>query len=274
MIVLKNPSNVSILSILVCFIISFIPSTGQSDDWDQYYNAERSAKDLMYSYEDLRKLNINETQRLISAICESDEEERAYVSSDVGQQVLYRVRDEYLKLEQRKNEALNMLNTVISDPKFQSKRSDAEQLLSNVMSNWQTIDRMTSYVRGSNHPVVSYMLTQGQQVDAYRKGRCTAAQVDTGNGFADCVGYDGNACLIVEFKPDNSRAISKGQQQLSAYKRGLESNPDKRQSLNSRSTYFSACQTFETRVDCYRLCPQVDEYGNFSNSAAEWRTGC
>lgn len=241
---------------------------------DEYYDAERSAKDLLYSYEDFKKLERSEIEALVNAICEADEDERRSVSSDIGSRARDKVRSEYDKTERRKNEAVAMLKAVIADQRFESKRSDAERLKSEVEEKWKAIDRMWDLLRGSNHPVVSFMLDKGKEEDEYRKGRCTAAQVDTGNGFADCVGYDGNACLIVEFKPNNSRAISKGLQQLKDYKAGLENNQSKRQDLNNKSSSFATCSKFDTRVDCYRLCPQIDSDGNFRSTSAEWSTNC
>jgi hypothetical protein len=143
-----------------------------------------------------------------------------------------------------------------------------------VEEKWKSIDKMYDVLRGSNHPVVSFMLDKGNEEDAYRKGRCTASQVDTGKGFADCVGYDGDDCLIVEFKPNNSSAISKGLGQLQDYKEGLESNADRRQELNNKSSRFSTCKTFQTRVDCYTLCPAIDDDGNFRSTSAVWSTDC
>src|SRR6185369_10453290 len=241
---------------------------------DDYYDAERSAKDLLYAYEDFKKLETSEIAALVNAICEADEDERRNVASDIASRVRDKVRSEYDKTERRKDEALRMLNAVIADKQYESKRSDAERLKSEVEDKWRAIDRMWDLLRGSNHPVVSFMLDKGKDEDDYRKGRCTAAQVDTGRGFADCVGYDGNSCLIVEFKPNNSRAISKGQQQLSDYKDGLENNSSKRQDLNNKSSSFATCKSFDTRVDCYRLCPQIDSDGNFRSTSAEWSTTC
>ena len=249
-------------------------STTRADDWEEYYKAERAAKDLLYSYEDFKKLEKSEIEGLVTAICDADEDERRNVSSDISSRVKDKVRTEYDKTERRKNEAIDMLKTVIADQRFESKKSEAESLKSDVEDKWKAIDRMWDVIRGSNHPVVSFMLDKGKEEDEYRKGRCTAYQVDTGNGFADCVGYDGNMCLIVEFKPNNSRAISKGLSQLRDYKDGLQNNASKRQDLNNKNSAFATCQTFDTRVDCYRLCPEIESDGNFKSTSTEWKTDC
>jgi hypothetical protein len=264
------------LRLAPALVASALLSSGMShaDEWDQYYNAERSAKDLLFSYEDFRRMEKTEIEALVKAICDADEDERKSVSSDSAARVRDKVRSEYDKVERRKTEALDMLKTVIDDKRFESKRSDAERLKSDVEDKWKSIDKMWDLVRGSNHPVVSFMLDKGKEEDDYRKGRCSAAQVDTGKGYADCVGYDGNSCLIVEFKPNNSRAISKGLNQLRDYKDGLENNASKRQDLNAKNSGFATCKSFETRVDCYKLCPAIDDDGNFKSVSTEWSTNC
>jgi hypothetical protein len=247
----------------------------KADDWDEYNDAERSAKDLLYSYEDFKKLDRSEVQSLVNAICQAEEEERKSVASDIGSRAREKVRSEYDKVERRKNEALDKLKKVIADDRFKDKRSDAESLKSQVEERWKSIDRMYDSMRGSNHPVVSFMLDKGKEEHDYREGRCTAREFETGNGRADCIGYDGNACLIVEFKPNNSRAISKGKEQLKDQSEALEKNADKRKELDDKSSSFSSCpKKFDTRVDCYMLCPEIDEEANFKSTSTSWSTDC
>jgi hypothetical protein len=272
----RNPLKATLYCLPIALLILALAGElyPRSSHVDEYYDAERSAKDLLYSYEDFKKLEKSEIEALVNAICEADEDERRSVSSDIASRAREKVRSEYDKTERRMNEAIGMLKAVIADPRFESKRSDAERLKSEVEEKWKSIDRMWDLLRGSNHPVVSFMLDKGNEEDSYRKGRCTASQVDTGNGYADCVGYDGNACLIIEFKPNNSRAISKGLRQLRDYKQGLENNQSKRQDLNNKSSSFATCSSFETRVDCYTICPQIDSDGNFRSTSTEWATSC
>jgi hypothetical protein len=73
-----------------------IASAGQSD---AYYNAERSAKDFLFSYyDDFKKMDRTEIQSLVQAVCDADEEERRSVASDIGSRTRDRVRTEYDKV--------------------------------------------------------------------------------------------------------------------------------------------------------------------------------
>lgn len=275
---MKSPSHrVTTASLALAFGVGALlhPHTGRADEWDQYYNAERSAKDLLYSYEDFKKMEKKEIEALVKAMCDADEDERKEVSSNIQSRARDKVRSEYDKVERRKNEALEMLKNVIGDDRFKSKRSDAERLKSDVEDKWKAVDKMWDLMRGSNHPVVSFMLDKGKAEHDYRRGRCSASEVDTGNGNADCIGYDGNACLIVEFKPNNTRAINKGWKQLDGYQKGLLNNPSKRQDLDKRSSSFPTCpKQFDIRVDCYTLCPEIDDDGNFKSTSTSWSTNC
>ena len=272
--------NQTVSVILSCAVVAgtgalFAARTAHAGDWDEYNDAERAAKDLLYSYEDFKKLDKSEMQALVAAICQAEEDDRKSVSSDSASRARDKVRAEYDKVERRKNEALDRLKKVIANDRFKEKRSDAESLKSQVEDKWKAVDRMYDYVRGSNHPVVQFMLDKGKEEHDYRQGRCTVKEFETGDGRADCIGYDGNACLIVEFKPNNSRAISKGKKQLKEQMDALEKNADKRKDLDGKSSAFPACPNrFETRVDCYTLCPEIDDEGNFKSTSASWSTNC
>jgi len=244
---------------------------GYAGEWE---DAERSSKDLLYSYEDFLKMERKEIGELVTAIAEAEEADRKSIASDISSRTRDKVRSEYEKVERRKNEALSMLNNVLGNNSLKEKHSEARNLKSQVEDRWRSIDRMYDKVRGSNHPVVAFMLEKGKEEHDYRQGRCTVKEFETGEGPADCIGYDGNACLIVEFKPDNQRAINKGRDQLSRYRNGITNNSSRRQDLNGRSSSFQGCKQFEIRVDCYKLAPEIDSEGNFRSTSTSWRTGC
>jgi hypothetical protein len=255
--------------------VSFLHiSTVRAGEWDPYYDAERSAKDLLYSYENFLKMEKQEIEALVTAIAESEEADRKSIANDVGSRTRDKVRSEYDKVERRKNEALAMLDKVIGNDFFKEKHNDARNLKSQVEDRWRSIDKMYDKIRGSNHPVVAFMLEKGKEEHDSRQGRCTVKEFETGEGPADCIGYDGNACLIVEFKPDNQRSINKGKGQLSRYLNGITNSSSRRLELNGKSSSFGSCSQFQTRVDCYKLSPEIDSEGNYRSTSASWRTGC
>lgn len=274
---MKNVDSMSWRSLLLTGIavvsLQVLPVHG--GEWDPYYDAERAAKDLLYSYyDDFRKLQVNETKALIQAIAEAEEEDRKSVASSAGDAARKRVDAAFDQVERRKNESVALLDKAIANPLFKEKHSEAQKLKEQVLERWQSIEKMSKSVRGANHPVVAFMLEKGKEAHDYRQGRCTAKEFETGEGRADCIGYDGNSCLIIELKPDNQRAIRKGQDQVARYVKSISSNQSRRDELNSKSSSFASCKQFETRVDCYKLMPEVDNDGNYRDVSASWRTGC
>jgi hypothetical protein len=37
---------------------------------------------------------------------------------------------------------------------------------------------------------------------------------------------------------------------------------------------FEKCKQFTYRVDCYRLCPKIDENGDLQEAHREWKRDC
>jgi hypothetical protein len=87
------------------------------------------------------------------------------------------------------------------------------------------------------------------------------------------------ACFVVELKPDNSRAVDKGEDQAARYVRELNDELKKPDSsvikkLIDTKRDFEKCKRFEAQVDCYRLCPDVNEDGEFREVSVSWRRSC
>src|SRR5262249_13487371 len=158
----------------------------RAGEWDEYYNAERSAKDLLFTYyDDFKKMDRREIQALVQAICDADEEERKSVASDVGSKPRDRVRAEYDKVEKRTTEAVAVLTRVLADDRLKETHSDARDLKNKVEERGKSIDKMYDSVRSSTHPVSPFMTDKGMEEHRSRRGRCPASEFETGNGPAD-----------------------------------------------------------------------------------------
>ena len=44
--------------------------------------------------------------------------------------------------------------------------------------------------------------------------------------------------------------------------------------LIDKNSDFAKCESFEGRVDCYKLCPSIDDEGNVREQNADWRKDC
>lgn len=248
-----------------------------SGNWS---DARNKAEEFKTRQQDLRKLVPEETRRVVTAICEADEEARRDAGRDASERVARKVNDQMSELERTRNDANRLLDDVISDDALKDNRDDAKRLKDDVAGRWESIERMSRSLRGANHPVVAFMLEQGQRAHKDRQSDCHASEVTLPSGRADCLmASGGDTCFVIELKPNNSRAIRQGTDQAARYRGDLNDElrkPDSdviKQLIRSRSD-FAKCKTFRPQVDCYTLCPTINEDGEFREARADWKRDC
>lgn len=260
--------------LLIVTLFVFVPLSAFSLP-DIYDDAERLATLVFDGYANLKKLDKDELKRLVEAICQADEEDRRAVSKDASDRVKDHVNYEYEKLERLKDEANVSLDKVLADNNFKDKHSKARDYKEKVRDTWDSIQRMTKSLRGANHPVVSYMLEKGQEVhrDYQTNSRnCHAYEWSTRSGRADCLyAPSGEVCQVVELKPDNSRAVSKGRGQARGYADDLNNDPKELEKLKNEKGAFKDCKRFVPIVMAYTLCPEISDEGEFRSVSVSWR---
>ena len=242
-------------------------------DWSAARDREGRFKS---EYEALRRLTPEETRRVVTSICEADDDERASVASDVHDRVASLIARKFDELERIKDETLRRLDEVISDDKLKDRRDEARRMRDDVSSRWGTIDRMTHSIRGKNHPVVRFTIEEGLRAHRDRQtssSYCDVYEYSLSSGRVDCI--QASSCTVIELKPDNRRSIERGAAQARSYMRELNESAEARKKLVERKSDFARCTRFEARVDCYRLCPEIDTDTNEMRSTyASWRTSC
>lgn len=247
-----------------------------SGDW----SAARSKADEFKSrQQDLRKLDPEETRRIVTAICDADEDARKDAGRDISDRVSREVNDKMSDLERVRNDANKLLDDVIGDDNLKDNRDDAKRMKEDVSTRWDAIERMSRSLRGANHPVVAFMLAQGQQAHTDRQRDCDASEIVLDSGHVDCVMASGEICTVIELKPQNSRAVSNGIDQYRRYVRSLNEELKKPGSdvikkLIDKKSDFAKCKSFEGRVDCYKLCPDINEDNEFREVRVDWRKDC
>lgn len=215
----------------------------------------------------------------MAAICEADESARKDAGRDASDRVAREVNDKLSDLERVRNDANKLLDDVISDDNLKDNRDDAKRIKEDVSTRWDSIERMSRSLRGANHPVVAFMLTQGRQAHSDRQRDCDATEVVLDSGRADCLMATGETCSVIGFKPQNSRAISGGTDQYRRYVRDLNEQLKKPGSdvikkLIDKKGDFAKCKNFEGRVDCYKLCPDINEDNEFREIRVDWKKDC
>ena len=246
-------------------------------DWSA---AQSKAEEFKGKQEELKSLTPDEARSIVKAICEADEDERKDVGHDISERVKGVVSDKYEELKSVKEEAERKLDEVIDDDDLKDNHEDAKSLKEDVARRWEIVDRMTRSLRGANHPVVAFMIKQGQQAHKDRQEHCDAREVVLESGRADCLMATGSTCKVIELKPKNSKAIGKGKEQAQNYARDLNEELKNRgeskviKKLIETKSEFGNCERFEQQVDCYTLCPEIDDNDEFREVRADWDTDC
>ncbi len=158
---------------------------------------------------------------------------------------------------------------------MKDRHSKAREHRGKVTEWWASIDKMTRGLRGANHPVVAFMLREGQAAHKSRQSSSSCCDVSAfrmGSGEADCL--KASSCKVIELKPDNSKAIRKRKGQADRYAAELNEKGDAFDALVKKDGDFAKCTRFESRIDCYKLCPDIDQDGEFRATSPRWREDC
>jgi hypothetical protein len=265
-----------VMGVVAAVAVAGLGIAWAAGDWSA---ARSKADDFKSKQQDLKKLEPDETRDIVKAICEADSDKRREVGWDISDRVAREVNDKMSDLQRVRDDANKLLDDVIGDDNLKDNRDDAQRLKEDVATRWDIIDRMSQSLRGSNHPVVAFMLDQGQQAHKDRQRDCHASEVTLPNGRADCLMATGDTCLVIELKPNNSRAIDRGKDQARTYTNDLNNelkkpDSDVMKDLIRQRSDFANCKRFEPRVDCYKLCPNINDDNEFQSTRADWSTSC
>lgn len=263
------------VSVLVtAFLITFA-SYARADSCS---DAENAAQKYIDSYETIRRMEVDQLKRLVTAVCDVDEDDIKKVAEDERNRVESMVASSKGNLDRAKADATSKLSAAISDAKCQSNKSKLESLQKDVEKYAERIENIADNgARLGSNPVFDRLRKMGQMAhdDYYlHHSECAAYRdIEVGGLKPDCI-LPPDECVVIELKPDNSRA---------AYN-GFRNAKDSRDRLNTDSGFnaldskykqaFSSCKQkkFRARVDCYHYCPEVDDKGQLMSASIDWKT--
>ena len=241
-----------------------------------FSDAERAADRFDDEVDDLKKMSVAETKKIVEAICDAEEAKRRSAGKNISARVKSKIKDEYDDLEDLMEDANKKLDKVLDDNSLAGKHAKASDLKKMVKKRWQTIEKMTRSLRGANHPVVSWMMKKGNEAHKSRQSSsyCDVSEFAVRSGRIDCLKAHGKTCKVIELKPKNKNAISKGEEQARRYARNLNEMGADFDKLKKQDSDFADCETFKVQVDCYTLCPDIDRDGTFRSTSVSWSTDC
>ncbi len=204
-------------------------------------------------------------KQIQDAIC-NDEDWETKVPR-ISDDKISELRSKWDSLQSHRDQMLNELDQLINDSKDQSLPAFKRRVVEYLNPLGPIVD---NEMRGANNPKVQAYIQVGKDQHKSMQSSCDVAEAELANGKRlDCV----KSCKVIEFKPNNSGAVSKGTEQVLEYKEQLEKMYEARRlSGNSMFTGKFAplqnCQdpkeptaadkpklVLETAVETYTFCP-------------------
>jgi hypothetical protein len=245
-------------------------------DWSA---AKDKVHELKSKQAEVRKLAVEETRKLVGEICAASDEDRKSVARNASSNASSRLGYPYREAERAQRDAIDLLERVLSDDSLKEHHDDARSFERELRSRWDKLEDQTRDLRDGRHPVVSHMLDRGEDARRDRIGRCTTRDVEVGYHRADCITAQWDTCTVVSVTSDSRASVRAGRDRADRVRSELERelrNPssDVLKRLIDRNPDLAKCKRFESRVDCYHLCPDVDDEGRVREGYPSWQEGC
>jgi hypothetical protein len=272
-----------------------LPVSGISSSYsydDDFKDAEKTYNQFRTEFLDIKMVNAQEASSIVSAICEAEEDDRSTASSAASARAKSSVTAKFKALENIKDDAEKDISKAITSVKSAKANSaeykkngskidryldKLEDFAKDVSTKWGSIEKMTKGIRGGNHPVVGWLMEIGQAAheDRQESSRFHATEFVVGSaGRIDCLIANGSELLVVELKPCNTKATQKGITQLKKYIKELQARWSTYKSqLVSKNAKFSGVTKISGRCDCYTICPEINDDGEFEKGYIKWTEG-
>jgi hypothetical protein len=267
-----------VLAIVGVLALATVGVAWAKGDWS---TAQSKAEEMKRKQIELRKMTPKEVEKIVEAACKADEDKRSEAAKDAAERVASTVNSELSSLRRMRDDAYRAIDDVLADDDLKSNHDSAKRLREDVSHRWNSIERMAeNAMRGGNHPLVSYLSQKGiEEHQRYQQNssNCDTYEFETGSRRADCLKSDGDTCYVIELKPNNSTARSRGETQAREsrddLRRETDKGPDKSDMLKrlfDKSSKFKGCKRWEYKLKCYSLCPDIDEEGRYREGTVSW----
>ena len=134
--------------LLLCAVsVTGVGVAWAAGDWS---SARSQAEDFKNRQHELKRMTPDETMKIVTAICEADEEGRRDAGSDIADRVSRTVREKSASLELVRDNTLRAIDGVLADENLKDNHSDARSLKEDVKTRWESIEKMTLRLRGEH----------------------------------------------------------------------------------------------------------------------------
>lgn len=205
---------------------------------DQYLDESRK----------LREMDKEQIATLVDQLCrqdvERDDDEVDRVDKELRDKAIDRVRREYDHTVDDAGRVIDQIEHVMNDAKSLRDRvrdlkgkddikDDAsrladevdqaieviDRLMEKVQSDKRTLDRVKEGVmNGSNNPTIRARMDYGKEMhkEMQDRFRCDEKEVVLSSGRPDCIKFEADHCVVIEFKP-STYSTSDAQRQAAGY---------------------------------------------------------
>ncbi len=208
-------------------------------------------------------------KKIVAAMCAASDDNRKSAGQSAASDARSTVQSKLEAFHRATSEAIAQLEPVSRDSK-DSNSSSAGSLISELKSRQSKIDDQSRSLVNGSPPVIDYIVRKSESARSDRRGRCSDKDVSIGGDRVSCLVRDGETCTALEIAFDNSTSIGKARDRASHAKDAIEREIKK----SSPSSAVAKCKRVEARVDCFKVCPDVDDDGKYRESSPSWRERC
>ena len=263
--------------LIFLFLASIFSALSPCAMASSYDDAVEAAKSYTDSYEDIRKIDVDQLTRLVKAMCDADTDELASVADDEGSRVEGMARDQKGRLDTLRVDADSKILTALADPQTDDEqKEELSKYQGRIEQLAKRIQKIIDYgTKMGSNPVFNKLRKAGQMAHNQfyvQLSDCKGYRdIPVGDLKPDCILPAD--CMVIELKPDNDRAIAKGWAAAEESRKTLNTK-EGFEALTKAFDEFSNCEEFKARVDCYKYCPEVDDDGEFRETRLEELETC
>lgn len=239
--------------------------TWAAGTWDE---AKGKADDAKHKAEDVQKSYVEATRRVVGAVCQAREiTGLKEAGRSEASNVRYNVRNSLDNYHRAVSEAIDKLDHLDSND---SHHSDVYSLENELKSTRERLDRLTYKMVNDVPEFLDDVSRAAESARSDQRGHCSQKDFSADGERIGCMIKDSDTCYVVEVALDNSNAQSSARDRA---RRGVDHI--KSELKRSSPTHeVNGCVHVEPRVDCVKLCPDVDSEGRVSSPHASWHERC
>jgi hypothetical protein len=249
-------------TLLVTTLLGGVAWAGWSDIRSKAQDAKAKADEV---HHDLP----GEMKKIVAAMCAAGDDGRKSAGESAASNGRSTLRDKLETFHRAAKDAIDQLQPIANDYN-DGNHSEAGSLISDLKSRRDKLDDQTRDLVNGTPAVVDYILRKSESARNDHRSGCNYRGLSLNGGTVDCLNASSDTCTVVEFAFDNSNSISAARDRASRAKSVVESELKR----SSPSSTVSKCKHVETRVDCYKLCPDIDDDGKFREASPSWRERC